>query len=73
RLAQHFVNNIWACVSTSLFYPVTIVGRENLPPSDRPVVYVANHQSFLGGPAGAPALEDRPEGDCLGSATVRAP
>ena len=26
---------------------VQVVGRENLPPSDRPVVYVANHQSFL--------------------------
>ncbi|KXZ44091.1 hypothetical protein GPECTOR_74g705 [Gonium pectorale] len=47
RLAQHFVNNIWACVSTSLFYRVTVEGRENLPPSDKPVVYVANHQSFL--------------------------
>ncbi|GFR45352.1 hypothetical protein Agub_g6721 [Astrephomene gubernaculifera] len=47
RLAQHFVNNIWACVSTAPFYRVTIEGRENLPPPDRPVVYVANHQSFL--------------------------
>ncbi len=24
RLAQHFVNNIWAMVSTSLFYPVEV-------------------------------------------------
>lgn len=47
RLAQHWVNNVWAKVSTSLFYPVEVVGRENLPPSDRAVVYVANHQSFL--------------------------
>lgn len=47
RLAQHFVNNIWAKISTSLFYPVEVTGRENLPPSDKPVVYVANHQSFL--------------------------
>jgi len=47
RLAQHWVNNVWAKVSTSLFYPVEITGRENLPPSDRAVVYVANHQSFL--------------------------
>lgn len=32
-------------------YPFIIVtqiqGKENLPPSDRAVVYVANHQSFL--------------------------
>lgn len=47
RLAQHFVNNIWACVSTSVFYPVKVEGREHLPPSHKPVVYVANHQSFL--------------------------
>mmetsp|Transcript_34400 Transcript_34400/g.62004 ORF Transcript_34400/g.62004 Transcript_34400/m.62004 type:complete len:226 (+) Transcript_34400:560-1237(+) len=47
RLAQHFVNNIWACVSTSIFFPVIVEGRENLPPPDKPVVYVANHQSFL--------------------------
>jgi 1-acyl-sn-glycerol-3-phosphate acyltransferase len=47
RLAQHFVNNVWAKISTSLFYRVEIQGRENLPPPDKPVVYVANHQSFL--------------------------
>ncbi|KAG2434449.1 hypothetical protein HYH02_012279 [Chlamydomonas schloesseri] len=47
RLAQHFVNNLWACASTAPFYKVTIIGRENLPPPDKPVVYVANHQSFL--------------------------
>ncbi|KAG2423964.1 hypothetical protein HXX76_014903 [Chlamydomonas incerta] len=47
RLAQHFVNNLWACASTAPFYRVTIIGRENLPPPDKPVVYVANHQSFL--------------------------
>lgn len=47
RLAQHFVNNIWAKVSTTPFYSVEIVGKENLPPADKPVVYVANHQSFL--------------------------
>ncbi|KAL6750592.1 hypothetical protein V8C86DRAFT_816958 [Haematococcus lacustris] len=47
RLAQHFVNNIWAKVSTSLFYGVEVRGREHLPPPERPVVYVANHQSFL--------------------------
>ncbi|KAF5837663.1 hypothetical protein DUNSADRAFT_4096 [Dunaliella salina] len=47
RLAQHFVNEAWAKVSTYLFYPVEVVGRENLPPADKAVVYVANHQSFL--------------------------
>mmetsp|Transcript_4690 Transcript_4690/g.11097 ORF Transcript_4690/g.11097 Transcript_4690/m.11097 type:complete len:414 (+) Transcript_4690:2273-3514(+) len=47
RLAQHFVNQAWAKVSTSLFYPVEVIGRENLPPADKAVVYVANHQSFL--------------------------
>ncbi|GLI70468.1 hypothetical protein VaNZ11_015378 [Volvox africanus] len=47
RLGQHYVNNIWACISTGPFYRVTIEGRENLPPPERPVVYVANHQSFL--------------------------
>ncbi len=28
RLAQHFVNNIWACCSTFPFYRVTVRGRE---------------------------------------------
>ena len=31
---------------------VQVEGRENLPPSDRAVVYVANHQSFLVGGIG---------------------
>lgn len=47
RLAQHFVNDIWAKLSTSLFYTVQVEGRENLPPPEQPAVYVANHQSFL--------------------------
>jgi len=47
RLAQHFVNNLWAMASTWPFYGVEIEGRENLPPPERGVVYVANHQSFL--------------------------
>ncbi|KAK9808655.1 hypothetical protein WJX72_001338 [[Myrmecia] bisecta] len=47
RLAQHFVNNIWAKVSTWPFYRVRIDGRHNLPRNDEPAVYVANHQSFL--------------------------
>jgi 1-acyl-sn-glycerol-3-phosphate acyltransferase len=47
RRAQHWVNNVWAKVSTGIFYRVTIVGRENLPPPNAPAVYVANHQSYL--------------------------
>ncbi|KAK9818704.1 hypothetical protein WJX74_010425 [Apatococcus lobatus] len=47
RLWQHFVNNIWAKVSTSLFFPVKVDGREHLPRPDEPAVYVANHQSFM--------------------------
>eukprot|EP00882_Tetradesmus_deserticola_P007053 GHRQ01007425.1.p1 GENE.GHRQ01007425.1~~GHRQ01007425.1.p1 ORF type:complete len:346 (+),score=136.04 GHRQ01007425.1:213-1250(+) len=47
RLAQHFVNNLWAIASTTPFYSVQIEGRENLPSSSTPAVYVANHQSFM--------------------------
>jgi 1-acyl-sn-glycerol-3-phosphate acyltransferase len=47
RRAQHFVNNVWAKVSTRIFYRVRIVGRENLPDPNAAAVYVANHQSFL--------------------------
>ncbi|KAI8468957.1 MAG: hypothetical protein J3K34DRAFT_425405 [Monoraphidium minutum] len=47
RLAQHFVNNLWAIASTAPFYRVTIKGAENLPPSSSPAVYIANHQSFM--------------------------
>lgn len=47
RLAQHFVNNVWAKVSTWPFYRVQIVGRENLPSPETAAVYVANHQSFM--------------------------
>ncbi|CAL8469963.1 g9505 [Coccomyxa elongata] len=47
RLAQHFVNNIWAKISTFPYYGVEIIGKENLPAADTPAVYVANHQSFL--------------------------
>jgi 1-acyl-sn-glycerol-3-phosphate acyltransferase len=32
-----------------LYYPVNIVGLENLPAADQPAVYVSNHQSFLVG------------------------
>eukprot|EP00877_Chromochloris_zofingiensis_P010183 jgi/Chrzof1/5418/Cz16g02090.t1 len=47
RLAEHFVNNLWAIFSTIPFYSVQIIGKENLPSSATPVVYVANHQSFM--------------------------
>jgi 1-acyl-sn-glycerol-3-phosphate acyltransferase len=49
RLAQHFVNNLWAIASTVPFYGVTIKGAENLPAASSPAVYVANHQSFMVG------------------------
>jgi 1-acyl-sn-glycerol-3-phosphate acyltransferase len=29
------------------FFRPIVVGRENLPPTDKPVIYVANHQSFM--------------------------
>lgn len=47
RKAQHFVNNVWANLTTSLFFRIQVIGRENLPPEGQPVVYVANHQSYL--------------------------
>lgn len=47
RRGQHFVNNIWANTTTSLFYKTDIVGAENLPEPDAAAVYVANHQSQL--------------------------
>ncbi|KAJ7538916.1 hypothetical protein O6H91_11G068400 [Diphasiastrum complanatum] len=47
RKMHHFVNKIWAKITTYFFYKVSIEGWENLPGSDDPAVYVANHQSFL--------------------------
>jgi 1-acyl-sn-glycerol-3-phosphate acyltransferase len=62
RAALHFVNDLWAICSTSLFYDVEvravpsvgqcslstkIRGAENLPGYNEPVVFVANHQSYL--------------------------
>lgn len=47
RRAEHFVNNIWAKLTTLFYYPVNISGEENLPPADHPAVYVSNHLSFL--------------------------
>ena len=47
RNALSFVNDVWATVSTSLFCPIEVVGRENLPSVETPAVYVANHASYL--------------------------
>jgi 1-acyl-sn-glycerol-3-phosphate acyltransferase len=47
RLAQHFVNNLWACASTMPFFRVSVEGLENLPANNSPAVYVANHASFM--------------------------
>jgi len=47
RTAEHMMNNVWAKISTSLFYRVEIEGKENLPSNDQPAVYVANHSSYL--------------------------
>lgn len=38
---------MWAKLTTMMYYPVEIVGAENLPGPDQPAVYVSNHQSFL--------------------------
>jgi 1-acyl-sn-glycerol-3-phosphate acyltransferase len=47
RLAQHFVNNLWACASTAPFFRVTVEGAEHLPKNAAAAVYVANHASFV--------------------------
>ena len=47
RLALHFVNDLWACASTALFYRVEVRGAEHLPKRTEAAVYVANHQSYL--------------------------
>jgi 1-acyl-sn-glycerol-3-phosphate acyltransferase len=47
RNALSFVNDVWATVSTSLFTPIEVIGRENLPSVETPAVYVANHASYL--------------------------
>jgi len=47
RTGEHLVNNVWAVLSTLPFFPVEIRGRENLPPKSQPVMFVANHQSFM--------------------------
>ena len=47
RYALSFVNDIWAVISTGLFFKVEVIGKENLPPADAGAVYVANHASYL--------------------------
>ncbi|KAK3236809.1 hypothetical protein CYMTET_53070 [Cymbomonas tetramitiformis] len=47
RRAQHMVNDIWANLTTALFYPIEVEGLENLPEPEQTVVFVANHQSYL--------------------------
>jgi len=44
RSAMHVVNDLWANLTSLLWYPIDLQGAENLPPRDTPVVYVANHQ-----------------------------
>lgn len=41
------LNTFWATMSTRLFFNVDVHGRENLPPEDEAVVFVANHASYL--------------------------
>lgn len=47
RRALSFFNDVWATVSTGLFFPIEVVGRENLPSATTAAVYVANHASFM--------------------------
>eukprot|EP00899_Mesostigma_viride_P004823 jgi/Mesvir1/14341/Mv09749-RA.1 len=47
RRKLHFVNDLWANVSTWPFFRVEIVGKENLPGPDQPAVYTANHLSYM--------------------------
>ncbi|GAB4819901.1 hypothetical protein N2152v2_006947 [Parachlorella kessleri] len=47
RRAEHFINNIWAKLTTLFYYPIKFEGLDNLPAANQPAVYVANHLSFL--------------------------
>jgi len=47
RSALSFCNDMWATVSTALFFPIVVEGREHLPRHDEAAVYVANHASFM--------------------------
>lgn len=39
--------HVWSKAAVWPFFRVTVKGRENLPPDNQAVVYVANHQSFM--------------------------
>lgn len=47
RQFHHLMGKIWASLTLLPFCKVAIEGIENLPASDMPAVYVANHQSYL--------------------------
>uniref|UniRef100_A0A1D1ZD99 1-acyl-sn-glycerol-3-phosphate acyltransferase n=1 Tax=Anthurium amnicola TaxID=1678845 RepID=A0A1D1ZD99_9ARAE len=47
RKAHHLIAKAWASLTVLPFYGVEFEGLDNLPPDDRPAVYVSNHQSFL--------------------------
>lgn len=47
RPFMHSVNRFWAALSRSLFFAVRVHEVNNLPPKGDPVVYVANHCSYL--------------------------
>lgn len=47
RRAEHAVNRMWAKLTSVPYYHVQVEGFGNLPPTNQPAVYVANHQSFL--------------------------
>merc|ERR1712196_735729 len=42
-----FLTNKWMQWTTLPFFPITTQGTANLPPPGFPVVYVANHNSFI--------------------------
>ncbi|KAK4431870.1 1-acyl-sn-glycerol-3-phosphate acyltransferase BAT2, chloroplastic [Sesamum alatum] len=47
RQAHYLVAKTWAYLTVAPFVKIEYEGLENLPPTDTPAVYVANHQSFL--------------------------
>jgi 1-acyl-sn-glycerol-3-phosphate acyltransferase len=47
RRGEHIINNFWAKLTTVFYYPIEIVGTENLPSPNQAAVYVSNHLSFL--------------------------
>ncbi|KAL0383182.1 UNVERIFIED_CONTAM: 1-acyl-sn-glycerol-3-phosphate acyltransferase BAT2, chloroplastic [Sesamum calycinum] len=47
RQAHYLVAKTWAFLTVAPFVKIEYEGLENLPPTNTPAVYVANHQSFL--------------------------